>query len=285
MSQHILTSVVLSLLAAMFAYWRGYVTFSAALLAMIFGCIILVFSDLALGVSVGVCFFITSWLSSLNAKSKNLVNDNHKIIIAVDKKICRDLNQVLANGLTLVILAISYTLADDEKISIIAAFLGCVGAVAGDTWASDIGQLSKHQPRMLLTGKVVSKGTPGAVTVLGFLLTLLSGLIAAVVYLLLYWFLLVSPDKIILTSSASLILVVAAAIGGMLGALTDSLLGAFVQGIYQTANGSICDNVYDAQGRKNKYIKGYIWLSNNKVNFANSVVGSVSAYLIWQITQ
>lgn len=285
MSQYVILHILVALVATMIAYNRGYLTFSAALLAMFLTSIILLFSNLALGFSIGICFFITSWFSNLKVSLNNRANNISKSIPSVDKQIGRDLNQVLANGLVLTILAILYALADDEKLSIVAAFLGCIGSVAGDTWASDIGHLSKQKPIMLLTGKRVAPGTPGAVTLLGILLTLLSGLIAALVYLFLSSFLLFSPEKLSLTLSSSVILVVGAAFGGMLGALTDSFLGAYAQGIYQTANGSISDNVKDERGQENQYIHGWLWLSNNKVNFINSVIGSISAYLIWQIAQ
>lgn len=257
-----------SLCVSWFAWQKGYLTRNAALASTGFGIVILLGAGLPAAISVVVCFFITGWLSR---KRDHFLQDGIE-----HTRTCRNLRQVVANALTLSVLAVCYGLDNEKNMATIAAFLGCVGAVAGDTWATEISPFNKQQPHLITSFKHVDAGTPGAVTVLGTAMTGLAGLVAAMVYIL-------SMAMVLPITSLSLIVTLScsAIIGGLVGALTDSVLGARFQAVYRDAEDNIVDKPVNHQGVENEYINGYRWLSNNLVNFSNSVAGATSAYLIW----
>ncbi|RME44326.1 MAG: DUF92 domain-containing protein, partial [Chloroflexi bacterium] len=74
-----------------------------------------------------------------------------------------------------------------------------------------------------------------------------------------------------------------AGLGGLAGALFDSLLGASVQRIYWC---DVCrketERMVHTCGEPSRPLRGWSWLDNDVVNFLSSVVGSgVTAGLVW----
>ena len=54
-------------------------------------------------------------------------------------------------------------------------FVGVMATVNADTWATEIGGMSKSIPRSIMNGKPVPAGTSGGITGLGLLASLLGG--------------------------------------------------------------------------------------------------------------
>jgi uncharacterized membrane protein len=78
-------------------------------------------------------------------------------------------------------------------------------------------------------------------------------------------------------------LVLAAAIGGVGGALADSLLGATVQAIYRC---EACGKVTERHprhrcGGETRRLRGWRWLDNDWVNFISSAAGGLLAAALW----
>jgi uncharacterized protein (TIGR00297 family) len=94
------------------------------------------------------------------------------------------------------------------------AFFGAVSAALADTLSSEIGMLSKAQPRLITSLKKVKPGDDGGVTVLGFGAAVLGAAIIAALYSLFTGHFLLFP---------------AIAAAGFIGAFVDSLLGATLE--------------------------------------------------------
>jgi uncharacterized membrane protein len=80
-------------------------------------------------------------------------------------------------------------------------------------------------------------------------------------------------------------LVLAAAVGGVGGALADSLLGATVQAIYRC---EACGKETERHprhgcGGKTRRARGWAWLDNDWVNFISSVTGGLAAVGAWVV--
>ena len=93
----------------------------------------------------------------------------------------------------------------------------------GDTWASEIGILSKDLPILITTFKKVPRGTNGGISTLGLLASMCGGLFIGIIAGL--------PSILFLDCSiryhnAFLILCIGG-ISGLIGSLIDSLLGTF----------------------------------------------------------
>ncbi|HZW60056.1 MAG TPA: DUF92 domain-containing protein, partial [Woeseiaceae bacterium] len=128
---------------------------------------------------------------------------------------------------------------------------------------------------MLTSGRPVPRGTPGAVTVTGTLLTAAAGACAASVYGL-------AQLAGGTAAGAPLALLFAAAVSGaVFGSLLDSLLGASWQARYVDGSGRLTDVPCDESGTQNSYVGGSRWLNNDMVNLGNSVGGAASGCLVW----
>lgn len=108
--------------------------------------------------------------------------------------------------------------------------LGSLACANGDTWASELGTVVKvfsSQPRLITTWRAVPRGTNGGVTIGGLLFSLLGGLFIGLSY---YLMMLITLDSAVLERSTSQWpIIFIGGIGGLLGSVIDSLLGATLQ--------------------------------------------------------
>src|SRR3990172_1739018 len=201
-------------------------------------------------------FTSSSALSRLGARGKRAVAGGF------EKSSRRDHWQVLANGGLAALLALIYGRTADARA--LAALAGALAAVNADTWATEVGVLARRRPWRLTDGRQVEGGTSGAVT--------LEGLMASIA----------GAALIGLTAGlaiGSLVLIVAATVGGFLGAMADSLLGASVQAMFYCP---ACRKETERHpihtcGTPTTRLRGWPWLRNDGVNLGASLVGAVVA--------
>lgn len=276
--------LILSSLIGYLAYRRGSLTRDGVLGAILTGTAIFGFGGLVPGLLL-VTFFISSTvLSNFQARRKEHINEKFQ------KGSRRDLGQALANGGWAALLAVGYGLADwvplDEhgKTVLFAAFIGAIATVTADTWATEIGVLSRSLPRMITTGRIVPTGTSGGITRLGtFTAFTGAALIGAMVNV--GTLLVVLANQGVLNETimnralaGGQWIVLIAGVSGLLGSLFDSLLGATVQAIYFSEyDERQTEKQTDSQGNPTRRVRGWRWLDNDLVNFFASVAGSLIA--------
>lgn len=253
----------LALLIAALAYWRGSLSPSGALGALIVGTLIFAMGGLAWAILL-IAFFVTSSaLSHYQARAKEPLAEKFQ------KGHRRDLGQVLANGGWGALLALAYAFAPQPILFV--AFCGALATVNADTWATELGVLSKTAPRSIATGRVVAVGASGGVTPFGTFVAFCGALLIGALAFFAQLF----------TANYQLSFVIChllIPVAGLLGSLFDSFLGATMQAIYY------CD--FDQKetearvhrcGRATRLIRGWRWLDNDWVNFLASVFGSAVA--------
>lgn len=261
------------LLAAAIGYigYRGHaLTAGGAVAACVVGGTIFGFGGLAWAVLL-VLFFVSSSLLSFFKASDTV---KQRAAEMFDKGGTRDAWQVVANGgIAALVAFLSYWYPLDFFLG---AFLGALGAATADTWATEIGVLSKQQPRLISTFAPVQAGTSGGITALGSGAALIGalsiGLCAAFMSA-------VIVDARLAGSAPTLVL--PALIGGTAGSLTDSLLGATVQAGYYcpTCNKPTESRIHQC-GTSTKLVQGYPWINNDLVNLAATGTGAVIGGLI-----
>lgn len=181
----------------------------------------------------------------------------------------RDIGQVAANGGVATLIALTYGLTQSHALreSLQAGFIGALAAANADTWATELGVLSTQQPRLITTGKPVTPGTSGGITLLGSTAAALGALfLGAGMWVM----------QECRKSLASLPLI--GLLSGLAGSFFDSLLGATVQAMYYCP---VCDKETERRihscGTHTKPLRGIAWINNDVVNFAATLFGALTA--------
>jgi uncharacterized protein (TIGR00297 family) len=169
----------------------------------------------------------------------------------------------LAAGLALV--------RPNNSALLVVAFVAALAEANADTWAVELGVLSKPNPRIITRlSKEVLPGTSGGVSPLGEVSALVGSLFVAVVGAILGVF-----------GNAALALLVTT-IAAVIGEHIDSLLGATVQAAYYCPN---CKKETERRvhrcGSTTKHIKGLQPMTNEAVNFISTGLAAVVAVMMY----
>ncbi len=207
-----------------------------------------------------VLFFVSS-----SALSRFGGSRKREVAAAFSKGHRRDLGQVLANGSAAAGASILYGLTGSELW--LAAVVGALAAANADTWATELGVLSRQRPRLITSGERVEPGTSGAVSLAGTLAAAAGGALIGVAA---FWL------------KGQPLLLLAGMLGGLGGALLDSVLGATVQAMYfcPTCQRATERHPRHSCGSPTQPLRGLPWLNNDAVNLAATLTGSLLAWLL-----
>ena len=263
-----------SVLIGGMGYRKGSLSGTGMLGAVIVGSAIFGFGGWIWGALLIVFFVSSSLLSHYRKRAKECLAEKFS------KGMRRDLGQTLANGGWGMVLAFVYFCYPRPWLFV--AYAGSIAAVNADTWATELGVMSKIPPRLITTGQEVPVGTSGGVSPLGSLAALTG---AGVIGLSVFLFSLLDNGPASLPVSAGLVPIVALA--GLAGAMLDSLLGATVQRVYWCSDcGSETERRIHRCGQKTHPLHGWRWLDNDGVNVLSSIAGSMTALalvkVLWQ---
>jgi uncharacterized protein (TIGR00297 family) len=267
--ESLLLGLVLSGAIAYAGYAKGALSPSGVAGAMVVGTTIFWLGGWVWGLVLIAFFVSSSLLSRYRGGEKERLAD--KFV----KGHRRDLGQTLANGGAGVALAVGSALHPHPLW--LAAYVGAMATVNADTWATELGVLSRHKPRLITNGQVVEVGTSGGVSRLGTLSALAGGAFVGAVAGLLQ---LVAGG----TWAGSLLLLVCGLAGGVAGSLLDSLLGASVQAIYYCdACRKETEQMVHRCGATTRRLRGWRWLNNDLVNLISSGFGAAAglALALW----
>lgn len=273
----LLLGLLLSAAIGGLGYWRQALTLSGVVGAILVGTLIFGCGGWVWGLLLITFFVSSSWLSHYRRSDKEVVAEKFA------KGSRRDIGQALANGGLGAVLAIAFARLPDPLL--FAAFLGAMATVNADTWATELGILSRVPPRLVTNGQVVPPGTSGGITRLGMWASLAGALLIGTVATAL-----TQAGSLLKGSGwqvAAISYPLLAMVGGLAGSLFDSLLGATVQRIY------VCDRCHKETespvhrcGQPTRPVRGWGWLNNDVVNFIASLLGAIVAaslaWLVWR---
>jgi uncharacterized protein (TIGR00297 family) len=254
------------------AYWRRSITLSGWAGAIVVGTLTFGFGGWAWGFAL-IAFFISSSLLSRFKESIKTQRAGEKFA----KGGRRDFWQALANGGLGALVALIYGVSGTPDL-LLAFFAGVMGTVTADTWATELGVLSTRPPRLITSGKVVEPGTSGGISTVGTSAAAAGGLFIGICLL---FFGTLEGTLGGSFQAAQAWVIWAATIGGLAGALFDSLLGATVQALYAYPDGRETERTIGRDGTPNTFIRGWPWLNNDLVNFLSSIVGGLVAVVIF----
>ncbi len=259
----IIGSILIALLSYL-AFRLGALTLSGAIASAAIGMIIFVGSGCWGWLLIIIIFFVTA---SLFTRYKYAYK--RCLGAAEAKGGARSWINAVSNGGAAALFAAAESLFGGDIFA--AAFLGVVATAASDTLATEIGLLSKTKPRLITDlRRVVEPGTSGGVTPLGTSMAVVGALIIGFSAYLLGFF------------GGSLSKVVAvAAVGGILGSICDSLMGALLQEKYRCA---VCGRIVEQSthhGVQGFFVSGIRRFDNNLVNLTSTFLGAFAAMAVF----
>ncbi len=221
--------------------------------SLIMGIIIMLIGSWQFLVPLAVFFIFSSFISKIT-KSNSFYRT---------KGSQRDIIQVYANGGISLILCI-YNFINPSSINLLL-FYASVSAAMADTWATEIGKLSKNKPISILDLKEIQHGLSGGITRIGIIGSLLGSCLIGFTV----WIIHPMPSFIIYGIIFC----------GFLGAIFDSILGATIQAKYETQKGEIIEKpIKDAI-----LISGNPWINNDMVNLFNTAFSPLIMYIFLRI--
>lgn len=205
-------------------------------------------------------FFVSSSLwSKCKNKRKTRIEDMH------EKGSRRDWQQVAANGGLAGLASLLY-LAFPSPVWLVG-FLISIAAANSDTWASELGSLSKRSPLSVRTLKAAETGTSGAISMLGTFAAIAGAF--AIALLSVYLFRATLFELLLIFSL------------GFAGNVIDTFLGAFFQAVYRC---KVCGAEVEKRnhcGNKTALLRGKRFANNDFVNFLSVLAAAALGMLLY----
>jgi uncharacterized protein (TIGR00297 family) len=213
------------------------------------------------GAAVLLAFFVTSVGLSRVGKTRK-----RDLLIDVDKTGARDGAQVLANGGIAAVCALG-ALWIDARLAV--AFAGAFAAATADTWGTEIGTLVRGKPHSILTLRPIATGLSGGVTIAGTFAEIAGACLITTIAVATH------------ATAGNVRVAIAIALGGIAGALADSILGASVQSLRWCGQ---CKRATEREphvcGANTTPLRGLAWFGNDVVNASATIVGALVAFAI-----
>ncbi|MDR2898922.1 MAG: DUF92 domain-containing protein [Clostridiales bacterium] len=262
---NVLIGILINLPIVFFAMKKRLLTVSGLTAAFITGVLFYLCGGIIPWVLL-IVFFLSSGIIE-KVKKSICFNKDEEIS---RKKGARDAVQVVVNSLPALVCFILDLFFSNSCFYV--AGIAAIAASTADTWASEIGIVSKKQPVSIVSLKPLPPGLSGGVTPLGFFASFCGAGLITIIYAVLNLFF-----------SDSLSYAPAVFLSGILGSVMDSLLGALFQAKYKC---HICGLIMEKKvhhGSKTKLVSGFSFIDNDMVNLLSSIFASLCCYGIAQL--
>ena len=250
-SMRLVIALAAVLVIGLIAYWKRQLNLSGVVAAVVMGAAATVMGGFT-SLSLYLFFLISAAVIGKLSKKIRGLERIHK------KGGRRDAVQVLANGGAA--LAAMLIHAFDSSPVYLAVFTACLAEACSDTWASEIGVLSKSEPVSILTFTKVPKGLSGGVSLLGTCSAMLSSILYGIFAFSCY-------------DGINLSLVMVVIFSSFAGVMTDSVLGATLQAhFYDEKEDIITEHSRDREGNALKLVRGLRFMDNDMVNLTSNII-------------
>lgn len=253
--------IVLTLLA----YKLRFLDASGAVSASVVG--LLIYYGGGLGWFITLVFFFV--VSSLLTKYRH--DEKRSMGIVQEKYGARGWTNVLANGGFASFFAIIELVYGGDFYT--AAYLGTISTAFADTLGTEIGLLSKSEPRSIMPPfRRLVRGQSGAVSSLGLLAGFLGSLSCGVLAAFLG-----------LANSDPLRVIAIVFAGGAVGSTVDSFLGATIQGSGECVICGKRTEMLVHHDKPTKHVRGLRFFENNVVNLISTGFGAAVSLALFLI--
>ena len=242
---HLLVALLAALSISFIAFLLNLVTLDGARASVMLGLVAYGFGGMESAVLL-VAFFVTS-----NVIGLFFTNDPNKPLRSVTDR--RNGTQVWSNGFWFGIYVCMWYVLKADMFYVAA--VGAIATASADTWATEFGTRIGGKTVLISDRTAVKPGTDGGISLAGTMMSL-SGAV------------LIGSLTLLFDKNFAIITVVSILVGGFLGSMIDSWLGA----IYQTGN-----------KRLPKLLDSYGNQDNNSVNFIATGMGSVLTIITYNV--
>ena len=181
----------------------------------------------------------------------------------------RDAWQVLANGGLFAVAAVIWGVDGSWEAGLFG--FGALATATADTWATEIGMALDAAPRSIITWKRVPPGTSGGVSAFGMAAVMAGAFLIALLAVASF------------TTPFDIPRLEAVLVGGLAGAVADSLLGASVQSRrWCEPCGAWTERRVHTCGFRSRHRVGFRWMTNDVVNLLATAVGGAVAVGAWR---
>ncbi|CAM3996778.1 DUF92 domain-containing protein [Mesobacillus thioparans] len=212
-------------------------------------------------VLLGLFFLTSSLLSRYKSNHKEQLGELH------EKGSARDWAQVAANGGTAAIAGLVNFLSPDPVWFYVLAI--SLASANGDTWASELGVLSKRQPLSIKSFKRVPRGTSGAISGVGTAAAAAGSLLIAL------------AAEYLFSLGAGWTLAVF--LLGLTGTMLDTLLGAYLQAKFKCTSCNLLTEKPVHCSEPTDHVSGLFLMNNDAVNFLSCFTAAVGGMILYVI--
>jgi uncharacterized protein (TIGR00297 family) len=193
--------LLLSIVIAVIGYKKKVIDKYSLLFVLFFSIYFIFLFPIYFFISLLILYIVTSIATKYKLKTKKVCH-----------KKGRTVSNLLSNLLIPIIFSVIYLIFGNNLVFYFV-FLASLSCACSDTLASEVGQLSKKNPRLITTFEEVKTGTEGGVSILGLIFALIGGILVALPSLYYFGFL------------NYLIIVLV----GFIGCNIDSFIGAYFE--------------------------------------------------------
>jgi uncharacterized protein (TIGR00297 family) len=255
---NILFGILASLLVAIVSYKVNFLNVGGALLTFLMGCIIFGLGGWSFTIPILIFFILSSLLSKFGKSRKKMIE------LSYQKTSVRDFYQVMANGGVATVLVLFIYLSGNNYLY--PLYLAAIAAANADTWGTELGIFSKSRPVVITSFKRVDPGTSGAISIIGSVAALTGSLLIVVIGTCFY--------------SMEWNIIVIVVLGGYLGSVFDSFIGATVQGQFRCQKCGQNTESRQHCGLDTVHVKGKIWVDNDLVNIFSILIAVAITFIL-----
>lgn len=240
------------------SFRKKLLTLNAAVVSTFVGLTILYLGGIECEIVLLLFYISSSLITKFKYKKKKEIEEK-----IYQSNSCRNVWQVLAVSLPGIVCLVLYNLS--KEITFLVCFYSSFAFSCADTWASEIGVLSKRNPILITNFKPINKGISGGISFIGSFASAMGALFISLIFGL-FWHELNNYKILMETIFFS----------GFISCFIDSLLGALFQPLYK-------ENECYTEKNNGELIKGNTLFSNTNINFYSSVISIIVSIIILTI--
>lgn len=277
-----LIGVIVVLTLAIFAFRKEMLNEGGTLAALVLGIAIFIlpkppYEGWIWFVLLAAFFIFSSLATRFKSFAKKEVNADFA------KGGVRDFAQVAANGAAPAFIAAVFHFYPEPIV--FAAFVASIAVVIADTFATEIGVLSKSKPFLITSLKRVETGASGAMSLLGTGAGIIAALFIALLAIVLVSLPQILSNQLVLSFPGnSWLFVPIIVIAGFLGMVADSILGATCQVMFYCEH---CKKVTEKKvhgcGHQTRVLRGARWFDNDITNLFSAIIGAAIAAVLFYL--